>query len=224
MRLNRLISAAVAGSLLGVVPVAMATSANAAVTVPTTTVFTTTQTEYTVGETIFFDAAVTTADPSNQYAPGTATLWMLAPGSSAWAPVATDDSVSFLYFPDVTAVHNAQYKVTYAGGTDSGGDVFTASESAPIAVSVAPKVEIDKAKKRLTIKGKITPKDATKKVQVKIKKGKKWKNFRTVKARNGKFSVTLPPARRGKKLFFNIIVPASAKYAGYSEEWYTYSY
>ena len=84
---------------------------------------------------------------------------------------------------------------------------------------------VDRAKARLTIKGKVKPDYKRSKVKVQIKKGKKYKKFKTVKTdKKSKFQVRLPAARRGKKLYFKITVPGNDKFLAYSEVWYTYSY
>lgn len=226
MRITRLVAGAVSVGLLGLAPVALSAPAEAAVTVTTASTLTSTKNVYVYGERIFFDAAVTTTDPERPYAPGSATLYMMKAGSSAWEPVSSDDGVSYLYFTNVKARSNALYKVVYPGGTDTyDGDVFLPSESLPFELKTTRKVTIGKAKAKLTIKGKVAPKYKKKKVKIQIKKGKKYVKYRTIKTnKKSKFQVRLPAPRRGGKLFFKITVPGNKQFQQYSEVWYTYSY
>ena len=122
---------------------------------------------------------------------------------------------------------NTTYKVVYSGyaAQTEYEHNYAPSESVPFTVRVQRDVTINKAKKRLTIKGKVKPTYKNKKVIIHRKKGKRWIKHKTVKTnRKSVFQVTLPPAPRGKKLYFRITVPGSSQYVKYSEVWYTYSY
>ncbi len=223
MRITRLIAGTLTAGLLGITPIAISAPASAAVTVDTAATITSSKSTYVYGETINFDAAVTTSDPERAYAPGEATLYMLAAGSSAWEAVATDDGVSYLYFSGIKARGNAAYKVVYAGGTDLyDGDVFNPSESAPITVNVARKVVLKSTSNRLF--GKIAPKYKRKPIKVQKKVGKKWKKYKTFKTnKKGKFSFKLPAPRRGKT-FWKITVPGNKQFATWQTTGSTYSY
>lgn len=216
MRITRLVAGAVTAGLLGVTPIAISAPADAAVTVQTAATITSSKTAYVYGDTIFFDAAVTTTDPDRQYAPGSATLYMMRGGSSTWEAVATDDGVSYLYFSGVKAVANAQYKVVYPGGTDTyDGDVYTPSESAPFAIATARKLTI-KNPRGTFIKGKVAPKYKKKPVIIQKKVGKKWKKFRKIKTnKQSRFSITLPASR--KRTYFKIMVKGNREFATASQ-------
>ncbi len=230
MRFTRSIVGLAATGLVGTTLALAAPAAQAHHVAPTATTLSGVPTEpVTYGDTFSITGSVDTTDGSTSYVgDGVATLYVMEVGSSAWVPVATDDSPSSLSFYDVKATANASYKVAYAGWTEPSpsnySHSYAPSESAPVTVQVKAKVKIDRAKKKMTIKGKIGPKSAAKKVLVHIKKGKKWKKFKTVKVRNGKFQVTLPSKRGGGKLYFRITIPSTAKYIGHSEVWYTYTY
>ncbi|MBS2936718.1 hypothetical protein KDN32_03055 [Nocardioides sp. J2M5] len=222
MRITRLIAGTVSAGLLGVTPLAISAPAGAAVTVTTATSLTSDQTAYVYGDKIYFDAAVTTSDPNNAYAPGSATLYVLTPGSSAWTPVSSDEGVSYLYFTDVKATSNASYKVVYPGGTDGSGNVYTASESVPFTIATARKMTI-KNPRGTFIKGKIKPDYKKKKVLIQKKVGKKWKKFRTLKTnKKSAFQTTLPASR--KRTFFRFVVKGNSMYAASAQEGSTIAY
>lgn len=222
MRITRLIAGTVSAGLLGVTPLAISAPAEAAVTVTTATSLTSEKTTYVYGDKIYFDSAVTTSDPNNAYAPGSATLYVLTPGSTTWAPISSDEGVSYLYFTDVTAVSNAQYKVVYPGGTDATGDVYLASESAPFTIATARKMTI-KNPRGTFVKGKIKPDYKKKKVVVQKKVGKKWKKFRTLKTtKKSAFQTTLPASR--KRTFFRFVVKGNSKFVASTQEGSTISY
>lgn len=210
MRITRLVAGAVTAGLLGVTPIAISAPAQAAVTVTTASTLTSSETVYTYGDAIFFDAAVTTTDPDNQYAPGSATLYMLRGGSSTWEAVATDDGVTYLYFAGVKAVANAQYKVVYPGGTDTDGDVYTASESVPFTIRTVRKVTL-KFPRGSHVKGKVAPEFKNKKILVQKKVGKRWTKLRTIKSnRRSAFAVTLPAYR--KKTYFRFVLKGTSEF------------
>lgn len=222
MRITRLVAGSVAAGLLGLTPIAISTSADAAVTVATATSLTSEKTAYVYGDRILFDAAVTTTDPANPYAPGAATLYILRPGSTTWEPISSDEGVSYLYFTDVVAESNATYKVVYPGGTDATGDVYTASESAPFAISTSRKLDI-KNPRGTFIKGKVSPDYKKSKVLVQKKVGKKWKKFRTLKTdKKSKFSTTLPATR--KRTYWRFVVKGDSAFAATTAEGSTIRY
>ncbi|MDZ5660531.1 hypothetical protein HN031_02990 [Nocardioides sp. zg-1308] len=222
MRTTRLIAGTMTAALLGVTPMALATSAEAAVTVTTATTLTSEKAAYMYGDTIFFDAAVTTTDPANPYAPGAATLYIQRPGSTTWEPLASDDGASYLYFVDIVAESNALYKVVYPGGVDGTGDVYTPSESAPFAIATSRNLTI-KNPRGTFVKGKIKPDYAKKKVVVQKKVGKKWKKFRALKtSKKSTFQVTLPASR--KRTYWRFVVKANAEFAATVAEGSTIRY
>lgn len=222
MRITRLVAGTVTAGLLGITPIAISAAAQAAVTVVTATSLSSTQVEYTYGDRIFFDAAVTTNDPNNAYAPGSATLYMMRGGTTAWEAVSTDEGVSYLYFTDLTAVANAQYKVVYPGGTDGTGDVYLPSESPVFAISTARKMTI-KNPRGTFVKGKISPDYKNKKVLVQKKVGKQWKKFRALKTNTkSQFQITLPATR--KRTFWRFLAKGNTEFATATFEGSTISY
>lgn len=222
MRITRLVAGTVTAGLLGITPIAISAAAQAAVTVVTATSLSSTQVEYTYGDRIFFDAAVTTNDPNNAYAPGSATLYMMRGGTTAWEAVSTDEGVSYLYFTDLTAVANAQYKVVYPGGTDGTGDVYLPSESPVFAISTARTMTI-KNPRGTFVKGKISPDYKNKKVLVQKKVGKQWKKFRALKTNTkSQFQITLPATR--KRTFWRFLAKGNTEFATATFEGSTISY
>ena len=222
MRITRLVAGTVTAGLLGITPIAISAPAQAAVTVVTATSLSSTQVEYTYGDRIFFDAAVTTNDPNNAYAPGAATLYMKRGGSETWEAVSSDEGVSYLYFTDLTAVANAQYKVVYPGGTDGTGDVYLPSESPVFSISTARKMTI-KNPRGTFVKGKISPDYKKKKILIQKKVGKKWKKFRTLKTnKKSQFQTTLPATR--KRTYWRFLAKGNAEFATASFEGSTIRY
>jgi hypothetical protein len=227
MRITRFVAGTVSAGLLGLTPIAIAAPSQAANTWTTTTVASTDQTTVTYGDEINI---VVDVDGSDGYGPssGASTLYAMEAGTTAWVPVATGAYPGSDFYP-VKPKMNTAYKVVFGGYTSptqgTYDDNYLPSESAPFTVTVQRKVEIDNAKARLTIKGKIKPDYKRNKVKIQIKKGKKYKKFKTVKTtKKSTFQVRLPAPRRGNKLFFKITVPGNSKFAAYSEVWYTYSY
>jgi hypothetical protein len=223
--IKRIIAGATAAGLLSLAPVAISAPANAATEVLSTAVTVeVSTTSVTYGKTISVYTKVPASDGYNSY-DGTTTLYAMPAGASTWTPVATVNASYSFY--DVKPTMNTTYKVVYSGYTAATQyeDTYLPSESAPFTVSVQRDVTISKAKKRLTIKGKVKPDYKRKKVTIHRKKGKRWIKVKTVKTnKKSVFQVTLPPAPRGKKLYFRITVPGNSQYVQYSEVWYTYSY
>lgn len=223
--IKRIIAGTVTAGLLGLTPLAVSAPASATDNLTTVTVASPSKAAVVYGDEIYVNVDVDGSDGYGTYK-GTTTLYALEAGSSAWTPVATAQA-GYSYY-DVKPRMNTAYKVVYSGyaAASTYEDNYAPSESAPFAVSVQRKVTIDRAKKRMTIKGKVAPKYKKKKVKVDIKVGKRWKKFKTVRTdRRSRFMVTLPaPRRGGKKLFFKITVPGNSQFTKYSEVWYTYSY
>lgn len=227
--IKRIIAGTVTAGLLGVTPLAVSAPAQAADNWTTTTVATPSTNGVVYGDDLYVSVDISSSDG---YSPGgsdgTSTLYAMEAGSTAWVPVATASS-TYSSFYDVKPKMNTAYKVVYSGFTDPDqgtyGDNYAPSESAPFTVAVQRNVSIDKAKARMTIKGKVKPTYKRKKVKIRIKKGKRYVKYRTIKTdRRSRFTVRLPAPRRGKKLFFKITVPGNSQYVKYSEVWYTYSY
>ena len=229
MRITRLVTGTLSVGLLGLTPIAIAAPSQAADTWTTTTAATPSATQVKYGDDIYVSVDIASSDGySPGGADGTSTLYALEAGSSTWVPVATADS-TYSSFYDVKPKMNTTYKVVYSGHTDPVQDLYAdnyaPSESAAFTVGVARNVTIDKAKARLTIKGKVKPDYKRNKVKIQIKKGKKYVKYRTIKTnKKSKFQVRLPAPRRGNKLYFKITVPGNSKFMSYSEVWYTYSY
>lgn len=228
MRITRLVAGTVSAGLLGLTPIAIAAPSHAAPsTWSTTTTATPDNAVITYGDDLYVNVDVAGSDglgPSS----GNSTLYAMEAGSSTWTPVSTGAYPGSDFYPIKPRV-TTTYKVVFNGYTEpvqtDYSDNYTPSESAPFTVSVARKVSIDNAKARLTIKGKIKPDYKKKKVKIQIKKGKRYVNFKSVKTtKKSTFQVRLPAPRRGNKLYFKITVPGNAKFAGYSEVWYTASY
>jgi hypothetical protein len=226
MKTNRLVAGA-AGAALAASTLVVAAPAHADVSVATAATLTSSKNVYIYGDTIFFDSAVTTADPNHPYAAGTATLYMLRNGSSTWEPVSTDDSVSYLYFEDMKAVQNATYKVVYPGGSEStyssGVVTYLPSESAPFTVKVARK--ITRPSSGLVLRGKVTPKYKKKKIIVKVSKREKrgYKKFRVIRTNNrGRYRIALPK-RRGT-WYWQVIVPGDKRFIKNGYGWKTWTY
>ncbi len=226
MRTSRLIVGTLAAGLLGLTPVAIAAPSHATETLATTTVAAASYTKVVYGDDISVNVDVNDANGQGVY-DGTSTLMAMEPGATTWTAVATGTSPYSSYY-DVKPRMNTTYKVVYSGytATSTYDDNYVASESAPFTVSVVRDVNIDKAKAKLTIKGKVKPDYKNKKVKIQIKKGKRYVKFKTIKTTNkSTCQVRLPAPRRGSsKLFFKIIVPGNSQFVTYSDVWYTYTY
>lgn len=225
MLTKRLLAGVLSAGLLSVTPLAVSAPANAATenhTVTITTAPSASVVKY--GDNLYVSVNAAASD-GRLYPNGTTTLYAQPAGSATWAPVASVSAGQSFY--DVKPRKNATYKVLYSGhvATSAYENNYAPSESAPFTVAVQRNVTISKAKKRLTIKGKVKPKYKRKKVVIHRKKGKRWVKHRTVKTnKKSVFKVTLPRAKRGKKLYFRITVPGNKSFVKYSEVWYTYSY
>ena len=223
--IKRIIAGATAAGLLSLAPIAVSAPAGAATENHTVTLTTTpSKTSVVYGDDLYINVSAAGSD-GRSYPDGTTTLYVMPAGATAWTPVQTVEAGMSFY--DVKPAMNSAYKVVYSGytATTSYENNYAASEAAAFTVAVQRNVTIDKAKKRLTIKGKIKPTYKKKKVIIHAKKGKRWVKHKTVKTnKRSAFQVTLPRAPRGKKLYFRITVPGDSQYVKYSEVWYTYSY
>lgn len=224
MRMPRLITGLVAAGLLGVTPLAISAPAQATVVLPTTTTLEVDSALVSYGDDISLTGAVREPDGSSAYK-GTVALQVATPANPTYTTIATDEASGFVYFSDLKPTTNATYKLVFGGYTAQTQyeDTYVASESLPVAVGVSRAI---KAKTPgLRVVGKVTPDYKKSKVKVFRKVGKKYKPFKTVKTnKKSKFSVKLPAAKRGKKLYFRLYIPADAAYTATVDDYYTYSY
>ncbi|WP_426241924.1 hypothetical protein [Nocardioides sp. LHG3406-4] len=224
MRMPRLITGLVAAGLLGVTPFAVGAPAQATAVVPTASAIAVDEPLVSYGDEVSITASVKEPDGSSVY-DGTVALQVSTAAAPAWTTVATDDASGYIYFNDIKPTANASYKLVYSGYTAQSTyqDTYVASESTPVTVGVSRAI---KAKTPgLRVVGKVTPDYKKGKVKVFRKVGKKYKPFKTVKTdKKSKFSVKLPAAKRGKKLFFRLYIPADASFTATVDDYYTYSY
>lgn len=219
MRFNRIIAGTITAGLVGFVPVALSSPADAATVdlTTTTTVTTSSQMPITYGDEIRLSADVAASDGSSAYK-GTVSLYVSTPAVPTWTLVANGTSTyeSFSVKPQT----NASYKVVYSGyaATSTYENNYVAGESAPIAVAVQRKVNLKT--KRLVVIGKVKPDFGKKKVVIKRKKGKKYVAFKKIKTnKKGAFRFKAP----GKKGFkFSVTIPSDTNYIGYTQKYYVY--
>jgi hypothetical protein len=225
MRTTRLVTGLVTTGLAVTGPVLLAAApAHAVTTVPSTvTVDPLSSTALTYGDDIYISGKVTGPDGDSPNTPTSVFLQVSTPSNPTWTTVGTDDS-GYFFFDNVTPQTNATYKVVFPGGTEGyGGSVKTmaAGESAPIAVTVARKV--DARTKDLKVIGKVTPDFAKKKLKIlQVLKHNKTKRYATVKTnKKGKFSFRAP---RKNKFKFILLVPADANYAAVANRYIVHVY
>lgn len=218
MRFTRLIAGLTTAGLLGLVPVAVSSSAEAAVTYTTSSSIAASAPEVTYGDdNLSINGAVTTAEGGSVYY-GSVALQVYSAKNPVWTTIQTDDSAGSYFFFDIKPDSNSLYKVVYSGTTASNGDVYTPSESAPLAVGVKRKAVFKTP--GLFLVGKVKPDFKRKKVILKRKKGKKyvaWKKVRTNK--KGAFRVKAPN-KRGFK--FSVTIPGDKKYTGFTDYYQVY--
>jgi hypothetical protein len=218
MRFTRLIAGLTTAGLLGLAPVAISSPAEAAVTYTTSSSIAASAPEVTYGDDdLSINGAVTTAAGGSVYY-GSVALQVYSAKNPVWTTIQTDDSAGSYFFFDIKPDSNSLYKVVYSGTTASNGDVYTPSESAPLAVGVNRKAVFKTP--GLFLVGKIKPDFKRKKVVLKRKKGKKyvaWKKVRTNK--KGVFRVKAPN-KRGFK--FSVTIPSDKKYAGFTDYYQVY--
>ena len=218
MRFTRIIAGTITAGLVGLVPVAVSSPANATVNLTTTTTVSTySEVPITYGDEITLTAAVAGSDGASAYK-GTVTLLQSTSAVPAWTPVATGTSTYESF--EVKPTANTAYKIAYSGytATSTYENNYAPSESAPFAVPVMRKAAF-KTKDLLLI-GKITPDFGGKKVVLKQKKGKKyvaWKKVKTNKL--GQFQVKAPN-KSGFK--FTVTIPSDANYVGFTKPYQVY--
>jgi hypothetical protein len=163
--------------------------------------------------------AVKDTDGSSVY-DGTVKLQALAYGASAWAdvPGATDEASGFLSF-DVKPLISTQYRLVYSGhtGTDEYDPTYTSAVSNAVAEPVARALIIKH--KGLHMWGTIKP-AAKLKLVFKIKKGKRYKKWFTVRTdKSGRWSKQIH-GKVGTR--FVVVLPASHGYAGAADGYTIY--
>ena len=227
MRLTRLIAGATTAGLLGLVPVAAGTPAQATDNLTTTTAIESSERAVVYGDTVYITGDVAGSDGQSAYY-GTVTLYRMQAGASAWTPVATDDASGYFGFYDIKPAANTLYKVLYSGyaATNPYEDNYAPSESAPIKIGVQRKVTIRLKSAALTVLGKVAPKYKHKLVIASRKVGTSYKRFRVVRTDSrSRFSVKLPaPRRRGARLYFKLTIKGDSEYLGWTGKYYTYTY
>jgi hypothetical protein len=220
MRITRLVAGLVTFGLAAATPVLVGASPAAAATISSTvTVDPLSSTEFDYGDSLYLSGIVKGADGKTPNSPTSVSLQVSTPAAPTWTTIATDDSAYFS-FSDLKAQSNASYKVVFAGGTSgfgSSANTLTASESAPVAITVSRSI---KAKtKGLKVIGKVVPDYGKKKVKilqvVGKKKTKKYARVKTNKA--GKFTFRAPN-KRGFR--FVVVIPADSMYAGTYAEYH----
>lgn len=215
MRFNRIIAGTITAGLAGFVPLAVSSPADAAGA--TTTTLAASAPAVVYGDQVSFSGNVADTVGGAPYT-GTVSLQVYSAANPVWTEVQNDTSPSSFYFSGVKPAMNSQYKVVYSGATETTGDVFTPSESAPVTVGVQRKTVLKT--KGLVVIGKVKPDFGKKKVVIKRKKGKKYVAFKKVKTnKKGAFRFKAP----GKKGFkFSVTIPSDANYIGYTAKYYVY--
>lgn len=221
MRFTRIIAGAVTAGLVGLAPVAVGSPANAAVTYTTTATAAASAPGVVYGDDISINGAVTDVNGGSVYT-GTASLQVYSAKNPVWTTIQVDESAGSYFFFDVKPDSNSQYKVVYSGITETNGDVYLPTESAPVSVAVQRKV---KANNRVTtFFGKITPDYAKKAVKVERKFGKNWRKYKVIKTdKKGKWRIKLPAPSR-KKTFWRFSIADDANFVGWSATGWTRRY
>lgn len=221
MRYTRIIAGTVTAGLVGLVPVAVSSPAEAATTYATASSLVAGAPGVVYGDEITLEGAVVDSVGAPAYT-GTVSLQVYSTKTPAWTTVQSDTSPSSYYFYDVKPESNSQYKVVYSGATETDGDVYQPSESAPVTVAVQRKVTANN--KETTFFGKVTPDFGKKKMKIERKFGKNWRKYKVIKTdAKGKWRVTLPAPSR-KKTFWRFSVAGDTHYAGWSAVGWTVRY
>lgn len=216
MRTTRLVAGLVTAGLALASPVLVGASPASAATLSSTVTITppsSTQLEY--GDSLYLSGVVKGSDGRTPNSPTAVALQVSTPTVPTWTTIATDDSAYFS-FSDLKAVSNASYKVVFAGGTSgfgSSANTLTASESAPVTITVSRTI---KAKtKGLKVIGKVVPDYGKKKVKIlQVVGKKKTRKYASVKTnKSGRFSFRAPN-KRGFR--FVVVIPGDASFAGTS--------
>ncbi|HXH79056.1 hypothetical protein [Nocardioides sp.] len=229
MRFSRIITGLTAAGLLGLTPLAVSAPANADGQTYTSNIafeISPAQSLYSYGDDFYVSGSVTGPTAVDTPTGGQAQLQMLTPANPVWTTIAVDDSPGFLYFTgDFKFLSNTQLKVVYTGytATSQFDDSYLAGESAPLVVPVT--YVLNAKTPGTSIVGKIKPSYKKKKVIIQRKVGKTYKKYRTVRTNNkSAFRVKLPTGKRGKKVFFRVIVKGSSEMTGLAAGFYTIRY
>jgi hypothetical protein len=173
-------------------------------------------------------------DDGSHYPDGVSYLQWSTDGGHTWANLASDTDPGFSYFPSVNKlIENAEYRIYYAGGTDSSdGTVYAPAYSSPVAVHVT-RQHSEKLKDKghghatkMLYTGKISgwvKKKVT--IQVAKKPKGKWKKYKVTKtSKKGAYSVAMKaPSTKKSKLYFRAVIPGDAHYTqSYGLIAYTY--
>ncbi|MGN0063044.1 MAG: hypothetical protein ACI379_02280 [Nocardioides sp.] len=197
MRISRVTAGLVTAGLLGLAPVAVTAPAHAADY--TTAVQVGAQyAALTYGTAGYVDAAAYVPAASAYVPTGTLTLEASTNQGQSWTALSTLDvnPSDATRFNNVKPQQNTTYRVSYSGGV-YGSDTFQASTSATRTVKVARKVTFPK-KNTFTMKGKVTPKYANKKIVITVSKRKTsgFKKFKTIKTNGqGAYKIAMPKKR-----------------------------
>lgn len=221
MRLTRLIAGSVTAGLLGLVPIAL-TAPAAQASVTTNLQVQSSYKSLTFGMKTSVRAAVTATDETGftgAVRVGTVQLQSKVKGKS-WKTIKTEPASSYVSFGQVKPKEHTQYRISYSGGSDTYGNVFPAGVSKATKVKV--KRKITAPKKGFTLKGKVSPKYAKKKIVVKVstKPKKGFKKYKTIKTnKKGRYKLKLPK-RRGVH-FYKVTVKKDKRFGGTSYTWRT---
>jgi hypothetical protein len=218
MRFTRIIAGTLTAGLVGLVPVAISSPAEAAVTYQTVTTAESSVPSVTYGDDNVLISGNVGTTTGGTVTSGSVVLQVYSSKNPVWTTIQTDPTAGSYIFFDIKPESNSQYKVVYSGFTEANGDVYTPSESAPVAVSVERKAVFKTP--GLYLVGKIKPDFARKKVILKRKQGKRyvaWKKVRT--NRLGQFRVKAPDQRGFK---FSVTIPSDRHYIGFTDFYQVY--
>lgn len=186
-----------------------APAAQAAEAYTTTTTIELNRTSGTVGDYLSITGETSA---SGGFTEGVAYLQRQAPGRD-WQNVATDDDPSFSYFPDQDElVSNAAYRIVFVGGTDSSGNTYGNSESAPVKLRVFRKMDVTDTPGRLArLKIVVKPNFGGKKVVIQTRKAGKFRTTGRVRTnKRGVAFKTFAGSRRGIR--YRVIAPGGRDY------------
>lgn len=210
MKTTRLIAGLTTAGLLGLAPVALtATPASAVVATTTTLVTQKTVADYGDNLGIYLDGEVKAADGT--FVSGSASLQILTAANPVWTQIAVDESASFLYFGDVIAQSNAQYKVVFSDPTGA----YAPSESAPVSVAVTRTIAVKNlkgasAKVRITVK----PDFAKKKFKILTAKKAKGQYKLAAKVKTDSKGKAVYTFRGTRSIYYvRLVVPGDANFA-----------
>lgn len=149
---------------------------------------------------------------------GTGHLQRQLPGSSTWTTISSDDTPSYLYFPDVKYTTNAAYRVFYDGADydDYPEDVtYEDSYSPVVTVKVYRSLSMTDVSTTRAVKGKFkaTPKFGGKKFIFEVKTPSGWKRYKTAKA-NAQGVAVESFAGNARGIKYRVLAPGDRLYSG----------